>query len=477
LSDIPEELGEMTIGATRRPRRQRVARGRPYRRTAVAAVIVLLAWALTWLATSHAGAATDAGQGSAAAFTDRFDPRAGSLSIGITFGAALAGHQNSQAKAQSQAIDLGVIGTSLTGYNCGKPPQFSSDQLPGPLIVESGEPGADTGKTENDVGGGATKFGQANATPFSKAITKTGPVGLAGVLEIGGGTATSYSGLVNGVRVAGATTDISGITLPGNVVLSSLHWETAFPTTGGGQPTGSFSIGHASAAGVPLPVDPTTSIGQINAILGALGMVITPPTVHLTQGTMYVDPMGISVIPNATRDAISGAVLAGLQPVTSQLFAAVLQAYCEADTELTVAQIAIGAITGAGSFNVTLGGVQSSSGTIAANGFNLGTSGFQPGTAAVAGLPAASASSGLGAATAGVTGGLGASPAVAAPSSALLIPAAPSPSIRSPLKALSGKRGGALATVGLGGLGLLGLLAEGDRRKMRHAQRTVTFEE
>jgi hypothetical protein len=46
-----------------------------------------------------------------------------------------------------------------------------------------------------------------------------------------------------------------------------------------------------------------------------------------------------------------------------------------------------------------------------------------------------------------------------------------------PASAISGKRGGALAVVGLAGLGLLGLIAEGDRRKMRRAQRTITFEE
>jgi hypothetical protein len=46
-----------------------------------------------------------------------------------------------------------------------------------------------------------------------------------------------------------------------------------------------------------------------------------------------------------------------------------------------------------------------------------------------------------------------------------------------PIKATGGKRGGALAAVALGGLGLLALLAEGDRRMMRRAQRKVTFED
>jgi hypothetical protein len=46
-----------------------------------------------------------------------------------------------------------------------------------------------------------------------------------------------------------------------------------------------------------------------------------------------------------------------------------------------------------------------------------------------------------------------------------------------PASVLKGKRGGALAAVGLLGLGLLAVIAEGDRRMMRRARRTVTFEE
>ncbi|HEY2427868.1 MAG TPA: hypothetical protein VGI06_02980, partial [Acidimicrobiales bacterium] len=347
-------------------------RHRPYRRTRMAAVGVLLAGACTWAATAQGGAASEPGQGSAAAFTAAVIPRAGSLAIGVTFGEALAGHQNGTAKAQSQALDLGAIGTSLTGYNCGSR-ALRPDQLPEPLIVETGEPGASKGVTQTDVGGAFSKFGLATTAPYSQAITTTAPFGIAGVIDVGPGVSKSWSGMVNGQRQAGASTDIASVTLPGGVVLSALHWESIYQSTGSPQHTATFTIGKATLGGAALPTNnPTQTLTQVNTVLDLVGLQLKVPTAHLTSGTLYEDPLQINVVPNSTRDSALNTVLSGIEPIRQQVFAAALKAFCQSDTAITVADVAIAAISGGGSMNISLGGVQASSGTVAGNQYNLG---------------------------------------------------------------------------------------------------------
>jgi hypothetical protein len=129
-----------------------------------------------------------------------------------------------------------------------------------------------------------------------------------------------------------------------------------------------------------------------------------------------------------------------------------------------VFDIVVGSATGAGSFNMLFGGVQAGSGEIPANPFTLGFVG--------AGSPG-----GVTSGTPGV-GVLGGSTANAAPAAGGAAPPA-SGGARAATPAASivpkGARGGALAGVGLAGLAMLAAMAEGDRRKMRRAQREIPF--
>ena len=456
---------------------------------------MLLAMSAAWVLTgTPGGAASDPGQGQAAAFTEAVVPKDGSLAVGVTVGEALAGHTNEQAKGQSQSLDLGSIGTSLTSSDCGKPPSLQPDQIPQPLIVETGQPGASAGVTQSDLGGSITKFAKATTVPYAQAVVTSAPLGLQGVLGIGGGTSTAWSGIVNGIRQAGATTDIGTLTLPGGIALSGLEWRALDQSTGKPVQTGTFSIGHASIAGAPIPTnDPSATLSQLNTLLNPLGITLQAPKSHTQSGVLYVDPLQLSVVPNATRDNTLNPIINGIQPQRKQLYSAVLQAYCQADTEITVSDIAIASVTGGGSFNIDLGGVQASSGDLSANGFNLGSGGTPGGGISLGGSasnqppvasPAAALGSLGGSSGGGYGGGLSSSaPAAPAPGPSTSVPASPGTAARpvvtaiEPASAIKGKRGGALALVGLGGLALLGLVAEGDRRKMRRAQRTVTFEE
>jgi hypothetical protein len=201
---------------------------------------------------------------------------------------------------------------------------------------------------------------------------------------------------------------------------------------------------------------------------------------------LFIDPLGISVVPNSNRDAVAGGAIGGIQPIRKALFDALLQQSCKNASYITIFDLVVGSVTGAGEFAVNLGGAQASSSAIGANQFQLGNGSFALGGSTVDSNSSLSSST-LGSST--DSGGGGSSsfagtagdPGTSGSDSGDAAPAGGSGGgngggIRNAVPAAAtfkGTRGGALAGVGLGSLLLLGLMAEGDRRKMRRAQREI----
>jgi hypothetical protein len=422
-----------------------------------------------------AQASVTPGRGLALAETEKIDPRAGSLSLGITAGRSIAGHQNTVAQASSQAYDYGVIGTTLAAQGCdGGDPTLASDQQPSAVQVDSRQANPTADQDEDKVPVPAHKYASANQTPYGEAVTTTSGQDLGGLIKIGGGISKAHSGLVeNGTqREASATVDISGIEIPvAGVSLSSLHWEATWRSTDPQNGVkGVFTIGSATLAGQSLPTnDPSETLTQINGALQTLGFSIVPPQARKNGDMVIVDPMGIRVFQSQTRDALTGGILSAAQPLRQSLFDTLLGASCSFASGITVLDIVAGSLTGAGSFSVILGGVQASSGEAYENSFCLGC-GSTPSLGNTTNLGSSGSPLGSGATTTAggtnIQGGTAPGPtagtATAAPTKASTL----------------GKRGGALAGVGLAGLALMALTAEGDRRKMRRAQREIPqFEE
>ena len=115
---------------------------RPYRRTAITASAVgMLVLGAALSAPAEAGTPAtvkDAGTASAIATSYKVNPTTASLSIGITFGTALAGYTNNVSQAEARAIDLGIIGSTLAGEGCdGGAPTLPADQQPQSLRADS----------------------------------------------------------------------------------------------------------------------------------------------------------------------------------------------------------------------------------------------------------------------------------------------------------------------------------------------------
>ena len=447
----------------------------PFTRTAIAACGVgaaVLATALSGPGVSPALAGTPAtdktaGTASATATSYKVNPTEAALSIGITFGISLAGYTNHVAQAESRGIDLGIIGTTLAAQGCsGGAPTLAASKQPQPLHTDSrdGTPGV---HTEPETFDGQTvplitKQTEANASPYAESNTTTAPVtGTGGAMTVNGAHSRAVTQITKGTRDALATVDLGSFGIAGVLELAGLHWSAESQSGAVDNNAGGFSIGGLKVLGQTLPVsDPTAALEQANTLLSPLGIQFVAPKVHVDAGILFVDPMMVKVVPSKTRDSLSGALLGGVQPVRKSLYDALLAATCSVASEITVSDIAIGSLTGAGSFSIELGGVQ-------AKAIELKTSNF------LEGLPPLAST---------VQGGdLGGFTAFDTNNSVSALPTAPpavditsgsghsGPTLAATEK---GSRGGKMALVGL--LGLVGLLlfAERDRRLMRRAQRT-----
>jgi hypothetical protein len=438
--------------------------------TAAAGVAVLAS--LTPLSMAGVGAeqAVEAGEGLAGAQTAKFDPKAGGLSIGITFGQATANHQNQVAKALSNATHMGVVGTTLAAEGCdGSDATWAREEQPQALVVDSRDEGAEEGKSQTDQGIFA-KAAKADDTPYAEATTRLAPFAIPGVIEMGPGIAQTSSGFLDGLREARATVDIDYLHLGPTVKLGQLRWDVVHQSTKGKNVEGRFTIGSAVIDGEQQNThDPSATLDEANKALSRLGLKLTPGRTHVTQGMVVIEPLALSVVPNAQRDAAAGAVLGGAQQVRKPLFDAILAKYCKAGTYISVFDIAVGSLTGAGEFVLSLGGAQASSGDVPKNTFNLdfGAAGTLPGLYIPPIDPTFSAVPAYEAVTPGIAGT--ATPGTAGTPSTRRTRVVPAGHTGPP--PFKGTRGGALAVVGLVTLGVVAIVAEGDRRTMRSALR------
>lgn len=445
---------------------------RSLRRSAVTlglAAMVVMALP-SWSPADTSGFSNGTASASAQAF--KVNPTASALSLGVTFGISLAGYTNQVAKADARGIDLGIIGTILAAAGCsGGAPTLPADQQPQPLAVDSRDPGAANGKTapETVMGNpipGITKSAKASSAPLADAGVTIGQLGQPAAFTISGATSSARTEIVKGnVRQAVATADIGSLDIgAGAVKLGGLHWDITNHSGGDTTTVHNFAIGSAVIGGTPVPTqDPDAVIAAANQALNPIGIEIRPPKFRQVNGGFTIDPLAIAVVPSATRDQLYGTVLGALQPVRQQVTDALLKASCQFGTFITIADVAVGSVTGAGSFSLELGGVSASSGDVQTSSLldsslsptpDLGNSTNElPATPAIAAIPAIPP----GAPTI-ITNKKG---------------AVQGRRLAKPIGATSpGKRGGMLAMVG--GIGLLLLLAaiEGDRRMMRRAERT-----
>jgi hypothetical protein len=450
------------------------------RRAAVALTGLVTVAGLTGVAAQPGGAQTPTefgpGTGTAIAIAYKANPVFGNLSFGITAGESVAVHQNTGSNAQSKAVNLGVIGVTLAGEGCdGAAPTLPSESQPQPVIVGSDEPGAADGKTST-LGGAISMLAKANNNPFSEAVTTVAPLGDPSVALISGGRSQATSGVVSpGVREARAVSELGEVRLlNGAIVIKGMRWEAIQRTGAVTTNSGTFSLGSLTMGGqeVPLPSEGLDQLRLLQDVLGSVGLTVKAPATRVAEGIVFVDPLTIGIVPSTLRDGILGTLLSSLQPVREGLVTTLLQLGCHgalnllgnnAATAVTVLDLALASVSGAGYLTLELGGVQATTSDI--TGFNgLGVAPTLPDVSdlggAIGDLPGAGGDlPDLDTGGSGTTGG-------------------DTETAAEPISDTGdGDRGGVLLAIGAGGLLTLLATAEADRRKMRRAQREILLED
>ena len=447
-----------------------------FRRTRRTAVGVGSAFLLTLLLTDPGSAAPDAAQdtfdngtGSAIALGYKANPTNGNLSFGITFGESVAGHQNTGATGQARAINLGVIGVTLAGEGCdGGDATLPEEDQPQPVVARSGEKGAEDGFSESEQGL-IEKFARATRAPFAEAVTTIAPTGDPATAYISGGRTVSHSGVVNGnTREALARTEIDLLSLGGGQIkLRGMTWEAVHRSGAVDATDGAFSIDGIEVAGQKIPVesDSLQQLESLKDVIEPLGFTLTPPRTRVEQGIVFVDPLVVGVIPSQARDGVTGPLIGGAQPVRDAITEALLEQDCGNASYITIADIALGGVSGAGAVGLEVGGVQATTSELDGFQFQL-----PPPLPPLGDVPAP-----IDTPTIDTPAAPAAGPAPAASGEATTDDP-PSAIATAPVSALSGERGGVMAAIAGGGLLTLLVTAEGDRRQMRAAQRAIPLE-
>ncbi len=419
-------------------------------------------------------------------------PATGGLSEELTFGQSLAAYLPGEAQAQAQAVNFGSIGLSLTSDQCnGSPPLVQPSQLPKPATAESiDQPQSQTVDAAPIPGSAGVGVGvqQAATTPepAGTATTTLAAFSVPGVLQVGSGVASAHVAFVGGdVRQATASVQLSSLSLLGGlVVLDGLEWTVEQESGASQLATGSFHLGGVQVAGVPLPNPPALPasdlLGPVDQALGPTGLGVQWPTTQVdqAQGTVQETPLVVQLSNSALGRQLVGPLLGPSETVRDAIQQALLGVSCTFGTELTLGDIGIGILAGAGSLTLAFGGVQAgTTDQVATNPFAVdlgGTSGFGatstagegPGGGPAAGLLGGGGTGGLGSGgAAGVpaTGSAGAAGAASGPASALRVTSTVA------CQSLAGGRCGTdhALPAALGALGVLGVVAGWDLVRLR----------
>jgi hypothetical protein len=332
-------------------------------RLALALGLVLVAASIDVTLTNPAqarsdAAVTDPGFGQAQAQMLMIDPRSAQLSFGVRFGPTVADHRHVVSRATAQSTDAGLIGAALTGQGCtGGAPPVQPSQLPQRLLADSRQPGDANEKTVSE--GPITQSVLARDDPYARATSRLAEVDIPALFTLDGAFDRTSSGIDDsGQPAVTAEVEVAKLSLLGGVIqLDGLRWYAEHRA--GHDATGSFTISSGSIGGTPIPTqDASAAVAAVNDVLEQAGFVLSPPRSHREADTFFVDPLRLGVTQNPTRDAVSGALIAALQPIREPLFAALIKAHCDFEAAITVVDILLGSATGGGSLTLDVGGAQ-----------------------------------------------------------------------------------------------------------------------
>jgi hypothetical protein len=347
---------------------------RPFTVVSTAGVAAALVFAQ--IPTAAASASTTFVPGGATAISQALQiaPRDGGLSATVTVGQSIADYRDSLAQASSQALDLGLIGSTLAIQCNAAPPVLTAGELPKPITAESDtgatSSGKDTAGPDGNSASAATGRESVSASPApNETATATFDgerLALPGVLTVAGLSSQSSARLIPGkARIATATADLGSLNLlGGKVALSGLHWSISLRSGSHPSLSRSFTLGSASLAGVALPTTQSSlgsTLAAVNKALTKTGLHISLPSLTDQDGVLGISPLSIGIDNSELGSEIVNPILNLVHSIADPAAGELTKALCQIGSVYSLVNLFLTGLNGVGALDVELGGATATS--------------------------------------------------------------------------------------------------------------------
>jgi hypothetical protein len=297
-----------------------------------------------------------------------FDPRNAGLAATITLGRSVAQYRNELAQASAQALDLGLIGSSLTVQCSSLPPTLTPEQLPKPIAAESNagasESDTDLGGTTNPIGSAVGGRSHVQATPApdedSLGSFDGGFIDIPGVISVHGLSSSAHAHYYVGhARLAESTADVGSVDL-GPVKLGGLHWQTSVRTGSKPASSSTFTVSTVSIGGTKLPTASTdalvSTLKAVNKALGPTGLHILMPQVSHADKQLAMTPLSIGIKHSALGKMLLVPILNAIHTIFDPVATTINKSFCTFGSVYGALNLMIAALDGIGQFDISLGG-------------------------------------------------------------------------------------------------------------------------
>lgn len=348
------------------------------RRRGVVAVLMVAVAVFASLVAAPVSAQTRAGfrNGEAEASADTFSValRRGNANIAIGFGSSFAGYRDITGTAEAKGLDMGVIQLLLgTNEQCdGSPPVLNPDSFTPPSRTDSTF--ADAPKSRrveafmpgvgDDGPGDSVGFQDAMATkkPSATGLTET-PAADIFVLALDNARTETFAQLDNGTREARAVMTADELRVFGGLfTFTKPRWEAVATSGASATERGSFTFERATVLGIPRsPADAMRDLkgfkDGLEELLRPLGVKLELPTVQQDEGRVRVTPMAFKIENMPLGAEVIAPILGAAQPYREALEQQLLAEDCTVESTLTILDLILGVLAGAGSVEILAGGV------------------------------------------------------------------------------------------------------------------------
>jgi hypothetical protein len=307
------------------------------------------------------------GTAKATAVALRIAPGIGSFQLGLAAGVAVSEYKNNFAQAQSEALDLGLVGSVLTAPSaCSGNPILPAGILPDPTRVDNREGDAQLIEDALPLGTSALGVGhgevRATTKPSANAISQPAVLNLDPVIKIDSLVANSTTEVIDGnTREAHATVEAS-ITLLGMLRISGLRWDALHQTGAKTAATATFDPGTASLLNLPLPLEAFGDLETtLNNVLQYTGLkIILPKLERFTEpaDVVRMTPLRIELRNSQLGSDVLGPILGLTRVQREELFTQFSAAVCELAGVPLLADVGIAIAGGAGFLIIDIGGAE-----------------------------------------------------------------------------------------------------------------------